>query len=163
MAIINSNGIVTFSSVPVTAPTTNGPTFGRLEDTNTFYYWNGSAWVTTTISPSSATVPIEYKVNAIQASTNAPIVSAGNLGINTLGETPVFAYSGAGIYTLTTVAPIFTGKTIVVATPWSSSAAFKINHAITSTTVLTFSAFDDAGVAVDVAGSFSVSIEIYPS
>ena len=54
MAILKSNGIVTFSSVPTDAPTTNGPTFGRLEDTNTFYYWNGSAWVTKIIGDDTA-------------------------------------------------------------------------------------------------------------
>ncbi len=45
MAILNSNGIVTFSSAPITAPTTNGPSFGRLVNTDTFYYYNGSAWI----------------------------------------------------------------------------------------------------------------------
>ena len=54
MAILTSNGIVTFSSVPTDPPTTNGPTFGRLTNTNTFYYWNGSAWITKVIGDDTA-------------------------------------------------------------------------------------------------------------
>lgn len=71
MAILNSNGIVTFSSVPVDAPTTNGPTFGRLTNTNTFYYWNGSAWITKIIGDDTAYDATSWNANLDVPTKNA--------------------------------------------------------------------------------------------
>lgn len=71
MAILNSNGIVTFSSVPVDAPTDNGPGFGRLVDSNTFYYYNGSAWVTIKIGDDTA-----YNAGTWNGNLNVPTMNA---------------------------------------------------------------------------------------
>jgi hypothetical protein len=152
MAILNSNGIVTFSSVPVDAPTTNGPSFGRLEDTNTFYHYNGTAWVT-------SSVPLMYKALITQAGTSAPTAT---IIYNTLGEDPTFAYDGVGDYDLITVAALFTAKTVIQATLVNGSTANLLKVVRTSTTELGIFTYDLSAVAANLVGSIYLSIEVYP-
>jgi hypothetical protein len=190
MAILNSNGIVTFSSVPTDAPTTNGPTFGRLVDTNTFYYYDGSDWVTITLGDDTAydestwnanlDVPtknaIRDKFESIATATAAAtplmykaIISqvgtndpTATIIYNTLGEVPTFARTMAATYELEVVNPIFTlNKTIILGHPITGVAP--ISRFIPfSTTVIQFTTHSEDDTGEDLAGTMFVSIEIYP-
>ena len=46
MAIVNSTGILTVTSIPTHTPTASQARLARLQDTLTFFYYNGTAWVT---------------------------------------------------------------------------------------------------------------------
>lgn len=46
MAILQSHGILLVNSMPVHTPTGNQAKLARLEDTFTFFYYNGTAWIT---------------------------------------------------------------------------------------------------------------------
>lgn len=46
MAIVNSTGILTVSSIPTHTPTADQARLARLQNTLTFFYYNGTAWVT---------------------------------------------------------------------------------------------------------------------
>jgi hypothetical protein len=153
MAILNSNGIVTFSSIPVTEPTTNGPTFGRLEDTNTFYYWDGSDWVTVILDRA-----IKYKALLSQTGVLAPTSSPA---INTLGEVPASVYVGVGVYELGTVAALFTAKTIILTGLPSNTAIDKVEVEVTATNKISIFTYA-AGVATNLEGDLFISIEVYP-
>lgn len=190
MAILNSNGIVTFSSVPVTAPTDGGPSFGRLVDTNTFYYYNGSAWVTVKIGDDTAYNATTWNANLDVATKNvirdefeairASLVSAAtplkykvvlsqaltaaptaSIAINTLGEVPVNAYVGVGNYEFGTTGTPFTAKTIITATLDNGAAAETVKVEVTATNKISIFTYT-AGVADELDGDLHLSIEIYP-
>lgn len=46
MAIVNSTGILTVTSIPTHTPTTDQARLARLQDTLSFFFYNGAAWVT---------------------------------------------------------------------------------------------------------------------
>lgn len=46
MAILQSHGILLVNSIPVHTPSVNQAKLARLEDTFTFFYYNGVAWLT---------------------------------------------------------------------------------------------------------------------
>lgn len=189
--ILNSNGIVTFSSVPTDAPTTNGPTFGRLIDTNTFYYYNGSAWVAITLGSDVAydettwndnlDVPtknvIRDKFEDVTTNVSSIIVPLKYIALitqagtsaptatiiyNTLGEVPTFNYDGVGDYDLVTVAALFTAKTVIQATLVNGSTANLLKVVRTSTTEFGIFTYDLSAVAANLVGSIYLSIEVYP-
>jgi len=86
-----------------------------------------------------------------QNATEAP--EFNGIGINTLSATPVFARSGAGVYTLTLTGAWASGKTFVkwangaIGTPTTAGVIFSWTW--TSANVLTLKGYDVAGAAAD--------------
>lgn len=99
-----------------------------------------------------------YVAVVSQSSTDAP---TSTVLCNTLGVVPAWAYTSAGVYTLTANGK-FTANTIVTATIGGTALICKVVR--TSDNVLTFSTFDAATPsAANLAGTMYLKIEVYPS
>lgn len=106
-------------------------------------------------------IPVIYKARISQALAADPLVSAGNLGSNTLGEVPVFSRTGVGTYELGITGTLFTGKTNVQATLCLNADPETVKVEVTATNKISISTFS-AAVADDLDGDLMISIEIYP-
>ena len=106
-------------------------------------------------------IPLLYKVRMTQAAAADPTVSVGNIGINTLGETPTLNRINAGEYELDIVATLFTGKTNVQALLAINADCREVKAEVSSTTKILINTYT-AGVADDLDGDLFLSIEIYP-
>lgn len=71
MAILNSNGIVLVTSIPTWTPTGDDATLARLQDTSTFWYWNGSAWTQFVASTVDANDGLEVSGGNVKLGDNA--------------------------------------------------------------------------------------------
>jgi len=71
MAILRNTGLPQVNALPVDAPTTNGPRFVQLEDSNTFGYWDGAAWNEITIGDDTA-----YNATTWNGNLNVPTMNA---------------------------------------------------------------------------------------
>lgn len=103
MAILRSVGIPVVSIAPVDTPTDNGPIFVQLTNSNTFYYWNSSTWVTIKIGDDTA-----YDATSWNGNLNVPTMNAIRDKIESLsisgvpdGDYGDITVSGAGtVYTI---------------------------------------------------------------
>lgn len=154
MAIVNSAGIVTYTVAPVTAPTANGPTFGRIEDTNTFVYWNGTSW--TSFEPLVVdSFPKRYA--GILTGTNGanPTVSVAT---DTLAASLVWARTGEGVYTGTGT-NAFPLVTVINITLGTATEGVVIRAVRTSANVITISTFaSDGTTPADFIGTLNLSV-----
>lgn len=91
MAILRSHGVLLVDSIPVYTPTAEQARLARLEDTGTFYYYDGSAWQTLTLDNSGQVDSIVAGTNITVDATDPanPIVSAANAPV-----TSVFGRTG---------------------------------------------------------------------
>jgi hypothetical protein len=71
MAILNSNGIVLVTSIPTWTPAGDDATLARLQNTNTFWYWNGSAWTVFIASTVAANDGLEVSGGNVKLGDNA--------------------------------------------------------------------------------------------
>lgn len=94
MAILHSNGLVVVDSIPTWTPTGTQATLARLNNTDTFYEWDGAAWQTRTFS-TLANDGLEVSSGIVKlgdnaAGTSEPGVLTSDRFINQDGNDVVF-------------------------------------------------------------------------
>ena len=158
MAYTRSTGLAQVTVIPTDAPTTNGPRFVQIGESNNFAYWDGADWNAITLGDTTTLV---YQAIIAQSGAGTPTATILE---NTLGEVPTFAKNGVGDYELNTVAGIFLPlKTFVHATisPGSTAAIVRAGTGIAVTDVA-FKTFDAADVAAELVGTMSLTILVFP-
>lgn len=98
-----------------------------------------------------------YVARITQTGTAAP---AATVLENNLSGTPVFARTGAGVYTVTLTGAFPTAKTVAFIT---NNAAGRVAVAYTSANVITINTFDATPTAADaILSSAALEIRVYP-
>lgn len=103
-----------------------------------------------------------FKANIAQTGVSTPTL--GDVQINTLGEVPTLVYTGVGDYEVNVVGGQFVAaKTRVIISLQPSATAFLHKEGIGATVnEVVFKTFDAAGAPIDLEGSLSITIEVYP-
>ena len=121
--------------------------------------FDDASFVATSYANYPAVVPTLWKGLATQVTTGSPTPTVIH---NSTIDTITFSRTGIGVYTATSSSGLFlAGKTIPLVQLSTGDAAV-VEVVRTSNTVLTINVYDEAKAAIDVDGSFYLSIEIYP-
>jgi len=99
-----------------------------------------------------------YAANLTQTSTNAP---TADIFENTLGGTPTFGYTSAGVYTLTLTGAFTDNKTFIINNAWHKNGFFQAYRVDADT--LSIRSYNTSLVATDaILEDTSLEIRIYP-
>ena len=109
----------------------------------------------------SSVSPLVYAAIVSQSGSSAP---ANDFTVkNTTGKTFTWARTGSGTYTLTASGSVWNGTAILLSSPNVGAFGYDIEHAFTSSTVLTVYTRSFAGSLVDdCLAQAVIKIEIYP-
>lgn len=150
----------------------NGLSFGTLENLRgTFETINS---VDTFVLRDCSTGSIVFQINSStdpQASArvyratltgaNGSVTGSPTIQGNTLSGTPVFAYVGEGVYTLTLSSAFTANKTNVQLANLTATGGVILKAAYTSTSVITISTFAvDGTTPADFIGTLSISVTV---